>query len=297
MKNALGTVATVLLLGGRSEIGLAITARLVRDGARRVVLAQRDTDTARADTARADTARADTARADTAQGETAQADTAQGDAAGVHTARADVTQAVAALKEAGADEVHTIPFDAADPGGHAAVFRAARERLGDVDVVVAAFGVLGDQAAIERDPRAAARAATVNFTGHVSTGLHAAGLLRAQGHGTLVVLSSVAGVRVRRSNFAYGAAKAGLDAFAHGLADALAGSGARVMVVRPGFVRTRMTEGQPPAPFATTPEQVAGAVAEGLRLDRLTVWVPAPLKVLFAGLRTIPRPLWRRLPR
>ncbi|MGP4100218.1 decaprenylphospho-beta-D-erythro-pentofuranosid-2-ulose 2-reductase [Nonomuraea sp. KM90] len=266
MKNALGTVATVLLLGGRSEIGLAITARLVRDGARRVVLAQRDTDTAQVD-----------------------------------TARADVAQAVAALKEAGADEVHTIPFDAADPGGHAAVFRAARERLGDVDVVVAAFGVLGDQVAIERDPRAAAgaaaRAATVNFAGHVSTGLHAAGLLRAQGHGTLVVLSSVAGVRVRRSNFVYGAAKAGLDAFAHGLADALAGSGARVMVVRPGFVRTRMTEGQPPAPFAATPEQVAAAVAEGLRLDRLTVWVPAPLKVLFAGLRMIPRPLWRRLPR
>ncbi|MFC5827919.1 decaprenylphospho-beta-D-erythro-pentofuranosid-2-ulose 2-reductase [Nonomuraea insulae] len=250
MKNALGSVATVLLLGGRSEIGLAITARLVRDGARRVVLAPR---------------------------------------------AGHAPEAVAGLKEAGADEVHVIPFDAAEPDGHAALFRDARELLGDVDVVVAAFGVLGDQAAFERDPRAAARSATVNFTGHVSTGLHAAGLLRDQGHGTLVVLSSVAGVRVRRSNFVYGAAKAGLDAFARGLADALAGSGARVMVVRPGFVRTRMTEGLHPAPFAATAEQVADAVAEGLRLDRLTVWVPARLKALFAGLRLIPLPLWRRL--
>ncbi|MEW9547204.1 SDR family NAD(P)-dependent oxidoreductase [Nonomuraea sp. NPDC050783] len=269
MKNALGTVGTVLLLGGRSEIGLAVTARLVRDGARRVVLA---------------------VRADEPPSASPSAFPFASPPAFPHAA-------VAALKEAGADAVHVVPFDAADPDGHAAAFRAARDRLGDVDVVIAAFGVLGSQAACERDPRAAFRSATVNFAGHVSAGLHAARLLREQGHGTLVVLSSVAGVRVRGSNLVYGAAKAGLDAFAHGLADALTGSGAHVMVVRPGFVRTRMTEGLAPAPFPATPAQVADAVAEGLRLDRRTVWVPGGLRVLFAALRLVPRPLWRRLSR
>ncbi len=84
------------------------------------------------------------------------------------------------------------------------------------------------------------------MAGAVSSGLAAANRLREQGHGTLVVLSSVAGERVRAENLVYGATKAGLDGFAQGLGDALQGTGARVMVVRPGFVHTRMTEGREP---------------------------------------------------
>ena len=119
---------------------------------------------------------------------------------------------------------------------------------------------------------------------------------RRQGHGRLVVLSSVAGERVRKANFVYGSSKAGLDGFAQGLGDALIGSGASVLVVRPGFVHSSMTRGMKSAPFATTPSAVAAATVKALRAGRRTVWVPAVLRPVFAVFRHLPGPVWRRLP-
>lgn len=191
-------------------------------------------------------------------------------------------------------EVEVVPFDAAAPETHEKAIGTAFDG-GDVDVVLLAFGVLGDQEAFDRDPGAAVDAVTVNYTGAVSAGLVVAEHLRSQGHGTLVVLSSVAGVRGRQDNYVYGSTKAGLDAFAQGLGDALRGSGARVMVVRPGFVATRMTEGMTPAPFSTTAEAVAADIVAGLRKGRETVWSPPVLQAVFGVLRLAPRPLWRRL--
>ena len=88
--------------------------------------------------------------------------------------------------------------------------------------------------------------------------------MRQRGEGTLVVLSTVAVERPRASNAIYGAAKAGLDALAQAVADGIASSGVRVLVVRPGFVKTRMTAGRSPAPFATTSETVAEAIVGAL---------------------------------
>jgi decaprenylphospho-beta-D-erythro-pentofuranosid-2-ulose 2-reductase len=130
----------------------------------------------------------------------------------------------------------------------------------------------------------------------VSAGLVVAGHLRRQGHGTLVVLSSVAGERVRKANYVYGATKAGLDGFAQGLNDALAGTGGRVLVVRPGFVHSKMTAGLKVAPFATTPPAVAEAVVSGLRRGAHTVWAPPVLRWVFTVMRHLPRAVWRRVP-
>lgn len=261
MRDAVGGVGTVLVLGGRSEIGVTVAERLVLGGARRVVLAARG---------------------------------AEADSGG---AGSGVAAQAERLRGAGADEVHPLDFDAADTAAHSAVVERATALLGDLDVVIDAFGVLGDQAALEADPAAAADAAAATFTGHVSADLAVAARLREQGHGTLVVLSSVAGVRVRRANFVYGAAKAGLDGLAQGLADALHGSGARVMVVRPGYVPTQMSADVPAAPFPATARQVATAVARGLRTGAGTVWVPGVLRYVFTAMRFVPRPIWRRMPR
>ncbi|MFJ9725294.1 decaprenylphospho-beta-D-erythro-pentofuranosid-2-ulose 2-reductase [Streptomyces sp. NPDC101209] len=201
--------------------------------------------------------------------------------------------AAAALRALG-PEVHTVAFDALDPGAHEEVLGKVFAE-GDVDMVLLAFGVLGDQAGDEREPAAAVRVVQTNYTGAVSAGLVAARALQAQGHGSLVVLSSVAGERARRSNFIYGSSKAGLDAFAQGLGDALHGTGVHVMVVRPGFVRSKMTEGLPETPLATTPESVATAVELGLRRRSETVWVPGALRVVMSALRHVPRGLFRRL--
>jgi len=201
--------------------------------------------------------------------------------------------AAAALHAEGAD-VEVVAFDAAATDTHAAVIGKAFS-AGDIDVVLLAFGVLGDQETFDHDIAAAVEAVTVNYTGAVSAGLVVADRLRAQGHGTLVVFSSVAGLRTRKDNFVYGSTKAGLDGFAQGLGDALRGSGARVMVVRPGFVATRMTEGMDSAPFATTAEAVADDVVGGLRRRSHTVWSPAVLRPVFGVLALVPRPVWRLL--
>ncbi|MFF3987708.1 decaprenylphospho-beta-D-erythro-pentofuranosid-2-ulose 2-reductase [Streptomyces sp. NPDC001797] len=203
-------------------------------------------------------------------------------------------QAAEQLRALGPD-VHTVPFDALDPESHETALGKVFAD-GDIDLVLLAFGILGDQATDEREPVNAVRVAQTNYTGAVSAGLVAARALQPQGHGSLVVLSSVAGERARRANFIYGSSKAGLDAFTQGLGDALHGTGVHVMVVRPGFVRTRMTRGLAEAPLATTPEAVATAIELGLRRRSEVVWVPGTLRVVMSALRHTPRSVFRRLP-
>jgi decaprenylphospho-beta-D-erythro-pentofuranosid-2-ulose 2-reductase len=252
MQDALGDVQSVLVLGGGSEIGLAIARDLVRNRTRTVVLAARE----------------------------------PGALDGV----------VKELADLGATRVETIAFDATAPDTHAAVLAEAWERAGDIDVAVVAFGVLGDQEAAARDQHDALTIATTNYTGAVSVGVLLAERLRTQGHGWIVALSSVAAERARASNVVYGSSKAGMDAFYTGLGDRLAGTGVRVMVVRPGFVRTRMTEGLDDAPLATTSEAVAVAVTRALRRGTETVWVPPAMRFVMTALRLVPRPIFRKLP-
>jgi decaprenylphospho-beta-D-erythro-pentofuranosid-2-ulose 2-reductase len=193
--------------------------------------------------------------------------------------------------------VDVVPFDAADTGSHRELVAGIVERHGDLDVVVVAFGQLGDQEQLADDPEAAATLVHVNYTGAVSVVTAVASQFRRQGHGRLVVLSSVAGERVRRANYVYGSSKAGLDGFAQGLGDALSGSGASVLVVRPGWVTSKMTSGLTPAPLATTPAAVADATVRALQNGRRIVWVPPALRYIFIVFRHMPGWLWRRMPR
>ena len=191
--------------------------------------------------------------------------------------------------------VDVVAFDALATDGHDAFVDDIFTRHGDFDLVILAFGILGDQEEAERDTEAALAVLQTNFVGAASVALPVARRLRAQGHGTLLVLSSVAGERARRANFVYGSSKAGLDAFCQGLGDSLVGTGARVVVVRPGFVHTKMTAGRAPAPLATTPEAVADAVVRGLEKGAETIWAPPALRFVMSGMRHLPRPLWRRI--
>ncbi|MFK7919522.1 MAG: SDR family NAD(P)-dependent oxidoreductase [Ilumatobacter sp.] len=190
--------------------------------------------------------------------------------------------------------VRSVAFDATDHASHASFIDGVASEFGDLDIVIQAFGQLGG-ADVNTNPTAAGDLIDVNVTGAVSSGLAVAARLRQQGHGVLVVMSSVAGVRTRPSNFVYGASKAGQDAFATGLGHALAGSGARVLAVRPGFVRSAMTEGMEEAPFACDPSDVADAVAAGLRGKKSVVWAPGVLRYVFAILRLVPGFVWRKL--
>ncbi len=203
--------------------------------------------------------------------------------------------AVDALRNAGAETAEAVAFDALDTVSHPGFVNDVFAH-GDFDLVLLSFGVLGDQSLAENDPKHALEVIHTNYVGAVSVAIPIAQRLRTQGHGTLAVLSSPAAERGRRANFVYGSSKAGLGTFAEGLGDALVGTGARVMVVIPGFVKTKMTDGLQPAPFATTPEAVAKAIVGGLRSGAETVWVPPIVRWVMAVVRLLPRPVFRKLP-
>lgn len=190
--------------------------------------------------------------------------------------------------------VETLDFDATDLDQSVPLLGEVFDRL-DVDIAVVAHGVLPDQDHLEVDPKAAVEVCTINYTSAVVVGLLLADRMRTQGHGVIVAVSSVAGVRPRVVNYVYGSSKAGLDAFYTGLRDRLHGSGVRVLVVRPGHVHTGMTAGLPPAPFAVPVGRVADAVVARLGTGNQTVWVPAVLGPVMTGLRLMPAPLFRRL--
>jgi decaprenylphospho-beta-D-erythro-pentofuranosid-2-ulose 2-reductase len=202
--------------------------------------------------------------------------------------------AVIRLESAGV-KVSAIDFDARDSGSHAEVIDHAFAD-GDIDVALVAFGVLGDAEAAWQDHERAIELAEVNYVGAVSTGVLLAPRMRDQGHGVIVALSSVAGERVRRSNFVYGSTKAGMDGFYLGLGEALRGHGVRVVVVRPGFVRTKMTAGMEAVPLSTSADDVAGAITEAVAKSRDLVWVPSALRVVMSGVRHVPRSVFRKIP-
>lgn len=204
---------------------------------------------------------------------------------------------VAAVHDAGAAAVHTVEFDADAVAGHGPLVAALIAEHGPIGTAVLAFGILGDQARAESDAAHAMAVVHTDYVAQVSLLTHLATAMRAAGRGRLVVFSSIAGVRVRRANYVYGSAKAGLDGFANGLADALHGSGVRLLIVRPGFVIGRMTAGMKPAPPASTPPQVATATARALARGRRTIAVPWLLRPMFAVMPLIPRAIWRRMPR
>jgi len=204
---------------------------------------------------------------------------------------------VAAVRAAGASAVSTIEFDADDLDSHGLVVEKLVGEFGPIGTAVLAFGILGDQGRAEADPAHAVAIVHTDYVAQISLLTLLATAMRDAGRGALVVFSSVAGVRVRRANYVYGSAKAGLDGFANGLSDALHGTGVRLLIVRPGFVIGRMTEGMDPAPLSSTPAQVAEATARALARGRRTVWVPWALRPLFFCMRLLPQALWRRMPR
>jgi len=241
----------VVLLGGTSEIGLAIVRELQHRAPREVALVGRDS--------------------------------------------AALARAAAELEAAGCERVITLQVDALETARHGEVVDEAFAALGGADIVLLAVGVLGERGGLPADVAGAVELLQVNLVGAGSLLIHAAAALRERGGGALVVLSSVAAERPRRANVLYGASKAGLDALAQGLGDALREDGVRVLVVRPGFVHTRMTRGLDPAPLSSTPQAVADVVVDGIDRGAHTVWAPPSLRWLMLVVGMLPRPLFRRM--
>lgn len=257
MIDAVGNPQSVLLLGGCSEIALAIAAEYLAKTPVKVVLADRPA--------------------------------------------APREEAAAQLRALGAREVQIVDFEALDTASHPATIEAAFAG-GDIDVAVVAFGLLGDAEQLWQDQAEAVRVAGVNYTAAVSVGVLLGEHMRAQGHGRIIAMSSVAGERVRRSNFVYGSTKAGLDGFYLGLGEALAEYGVTVTVIRPGQVRTRTTmdhwaaTGADEAPLTVDKEDVAKMAVAASAKGKEIVWAPGAFRYVMMVLRHIPRKIFRKLP-
>ncbi|MCS4490384.1 decaprenylphospho-beta-D-erythro-pentofuranosid-2-ulose 2-reductase [Corynebacterium sp. ES2775-CONJ] len=252
MLNAVGQAQSILLLGGTSEIGLAIVQEFLDKGPAKVILAARD-----------------------------------------KSPRLDI--AVNDVKAWGAQEVEVINFDATDFDSHPAVIDQAFAG-GDIDVAIVAFGTLGDQEALWQDQKLAVDSAQTNFTAAVSVGVLLGEYLKKQGHGNLIALSSVAGQRVRRSNFVYGAAKAGFDGFYVNLGVALREFGVRVLVVRPGQVRTKMSAEAGEAPLTVNREDVAKATFNAVVAKKDAIFVHPLFQYVSLVFKVIPQAIFRKLP-
>ncbi len=250
--DAVGNPQTILLLGGTSEIGLAICERYLQNAHARIVLAAMPDDPDRDD-------------------------------------------AVAQMKAAGARSVELIDFEATDTDSHPKMMDQAFAN-GDVDVAIVAFGVLGDAEELWQNQRKAVQIAEINYTAAVSVGVLLGEKMRAQGFGQIIAMSTVAGERVRRSNFVYGSTKAGLDGFYLGLSEALREYGVRVLVIRPSQVRTRMSAHIKEAPLTVDKEYVANLAVTAAAKGKELVWAPAAFRYVMMVLRHIPRSIFRKLP-
>lgn len=200
------------------------------------------------------------------------------------------------LKARGAAEVLTADSDLADPEGAAERFAAFVGRLGGFDIALLAYGVLGDQAEAQADVERLEQGLMTNFVSAAVWCELAAGALEKAGHGTLVAISSVAGDRGRRSNYAYGAAKAGLSVFLEGLAHRFAGTPVTVVAVRPGFVDTPMTAHiAKGGPLWATPDRVAEDIERAIAKRRPVVYTPWFWWLVMAIIRNLPRPVFNRM--
>jgi decaprenylphospho-beta-D-erythro-pentofuranosid-2-ulose 2-reductase len=196
--------------------------------------------------------------------------------------------------EYGATSTPLVHLDAERPDSAAqSVDEAFDAAGGSVDLVIVAVGRLGVQSDDEISPEETLRMMNVNFTWPVVALTQIRNRLVAQGSGRILVISSVASVRVRRSAYLYGGAKAGLDRLTDALADSLEGTGVTLQLLRPGAVRTRMTAGLAELPFMTGPNEVAEYVMAGLSTNQRVIWSPPILRWVYLVLRHLPRQLWR----
>lgn len=245
------TPQRALVLGGTSDIGLAVVDRLVADGLNDLLLTVRDRES-------------DSARA--------------------------------LLNRWSNVSITLLEWDATAVDGHHEFAVSVCRDHGPIDLVICTVGALGHHAGLAMDAESIHSMFMSNTVGPVGVLNELAHTLDPHVAARIVVFSSVAAVRPRKSNYIYGSSKSALDSAARGLRDALAHTSIDVVIVRAGFVHSSMTVGLEPAPFASQPEIVGKAVAERIRSGKGGVmWTPKILGPLFAVLSVLPIPIWRRV--
>jgi decaprenylphospho-beta-D-erythro-pentofuranosid-2-ulose 2-reductase len=207
----------------------------------------------------------------------------------------ELRRSAADLELRGAAKVGFAQADLLEPTSFAPALALAEEALGVLETVVVTAGLFGAQEELEADPERCAALLQANFTGTILFCEEARKRLLAAGGGTLCAFSSVAGDRGRKPVVLYGAAKAGLSHYFEGLDHRFHGDGLRTVLVKPGFVKTGMTAGLTPPPFAGEPEGVARIVVRAIDRGTPVVYAPSIWRWILFAIRLLPRTVMRRI--
>lgn len=199
------------------------------------------------------------------------------------------------LHTRGASGVVTHAMDLDDTSAHPAMLAAAAQSLGTIEMALLAHGVLGDQTRSQASYPAAEAVLRTNVLSAVSLITWLANYFEHARHGTLAVISSVAGDRGRRSNYVYGASKGALSIFLDGVRSRLVGSGVQVLTIKPGFVATPMTAHLAQGPLFATPAQVARGIVKAIDRRRDVVYLPPFWAAIMLIVRLLPRSLFKKL--
>jgi short-subunit dehydrogenase len=220
----------------------------------------------------------------------------RGDSLYLVARNADRLAVVAAdARTRGALQVDTAVANLDDTAAHPEMLAHAINALGGLDIAFLALGVLGDQQQAERNFAAASQILHTNFTAPVSLLTWLANYTAQRRSGTLAVLSSVAGERGRKSNYVYGSSKAGLTAFVDGLRNRIDRHGVRVMTIKPGPVRTSMTENMKGSAKFADVEVVAESLVKSIDKGADVVYVPGIWRIIMAVIRAIPESMFKKL--
>jgi decaprenylphospho-beta-D-erythro-pentofuranosid-2-ulose 2-reductase len=188
-------------------------------------------------------------------------------------------------------------YEVAFQASHTHMHKEVVERLfaeGDLDIAILALGVLGNDLELDESANAL-EVMNVNYVASCHLMLLIAERMKLQGHGQVLVISSFAQTRPRVDNFVYGSSKAGLDFMARGLNDTLIGTGVSIHILRPGFVRTRMTHLMPEAPFALDPDAVGKLAVKLLESGETVGYSPPILNIVASLFKLLPKNIFRKL--
>ncbi|MFT5123243.1 MAG: decaprenylphospho-beta-D-erythro-pentofuranosid-2-ulose 2-reductase [Kiritimatiellia bacterium] len=199
------------------------------------------------------------------------------------------------LKSRGASETHTIALDVLEMDRHDAVIEEAWNTWNGIDIALVAHGTLGDQTACENDYALAEYEFKTNFLSVVSLLTPLANKMQEKKAGTIGVISSVAGLRGRLSNYIYGAAKGGLNIYLQGLRNRLAHHGVAVVTILPGFVDTPMTADIPKGPLFASAETVGRGIYKAMNRQKNIVYLPWFWWGIMTIIRCIPEPIFKKL--